>query len=129
MAATPLPMTKVHEEAMALLLAARAYAERVLAAPPSNDSLAAAKAHMEALRVTARLQHIVAWTLAQKAAQAGEIGRAAAMGPAYALPRDGIEAEATPMEVLDLLPQDLADLCVRSFGLYERVLRLSRVAF
>jgi hypothetical protein len=128
MAATPLPMTKVHEEAMSLLLAAKAHAERALATPPSNDLLAATKARMEALRVTARLQHIVAWTMAQRAAQAGEIGRDVAMGPAYALPRDGIEAEATPMEVLDLLPQDLADLCVRSFDLYERVLRLTRVA-
>jgi hypothetical protein len=86
------------------------------------------QARAEALRVTARLQHIVAWTLAQKAAQAGEIGRDVAMGPAYALPRDGVEAEATPMEVLDLLPQDLADLCARSFDLYERVLRLTRLA-
>jgi hypothetical protein len=128
MATMPLPMTKVHEEAMALLLAAKAHAERALAMPPSNDLLAATKARVEALRVTARLQHIVAWTLAQKAARAGEIGRDVAMGPAYALPRDGIEAEATPMEVLDLLPQDLADLCVRSFDLYERVLRLTRVA-
>jgi hypothetical protein len=128
MAATPLPMTKVHEEAIALLLAARAHAERTLAMPQPNDLVAAMKARVEALRVTARLQHIVAWTLAQKAAQAGEIGRDVAMGPAYALPRDGIEAEATPMEVLDLLPQDLADLCARSFELYERVLRLTRLA-
>jgi hypothetical protein len=128
MAATLLPMTKVHEETMALLLAARAHAERTLAMPPPNDLVAAMKARVEALRVTARLQHIVAWTLAQKAAQAGEIGRDVAMGPAYALPRDGIEAEATPMEVLDLLPQDLADLCARSFDLYERVLRLTRLA-
>jgi hypothetical protein len=128
MATTPLPMTKVHEEAMALLLAARAHAERTLAMPQPNDMVAAMQARAEALRVTARLQHIVAWTLAQKAAQAGEIGRDVAMGPAYALPRDGVEAEATPMEVLDLLPQDLADLCARSFDLYERVLRLTRLA-
>lgn len=127
MVAQPLPMTRIHEEAMALLLAAKNHAERTLAQPPSNDFAAAMKARIEALRVTARLQHIVAWTLAQKAAQAGEIGRDVAMGPAYALPRDGIEAEETPMEVLDLLPQDLADLCVRSFELYERVLRLTRV--
>jgi len=127
MSAVSMPMSKIHEEALALLLAAKAYAERTLAQPPSNDLVGAMKARVEALRVTARLQHIVAWTLAQKAAQAGEIGRDVAMGPAYALPRNGIEAEATPMEVLDLLPQDLADLCVRSFDLYERVLRLTRL--
>jgi len=125
MSAVSMPMSKIHEEALALLLAAKAHAERTLARPPSNDLVGAMKARVEALRVTARLQHVVAWTLAQKAAQAGEIGRDVAMGPAYALPRNGIEAEATPMEVLDLLPQDLADLCVRSFDLYERVLRLT----
>mgnify|MGYP005854162581 CR=1 FL=1 len=128
MSAVSMPMHKIHEEALALLLAAKAHAERTLAQPPSNDLAAAMKARMEALRVTARLQHVVAWTLAQKAAQAGEIGRNVPMGPAYALPRDGIEAEATPMEVLDLLPQDLADLCARSFDLYERVLRLTRIS-
>lgn len=127
MPAQPMTMTRIHEEAMALLIAARDYAERSLARPPANDLMAVMKARVEALRVTARLQHIVAWTLAQKAAQAGEIGRDVAMGSAYALPRDGIEAEATPMEVLDLMPQDLADLCVRSFELYERVLRLTRI--
>jgi hypothetical protein len=127
MSAVSMPMSKIHEEAVALLLAAKAHAERTLTQPPSNDLIGAMKARVEALRVTARLQHVVAWTLAQKAAQAGEIGRDVAMGPAYALPRNGIEAEATPMEVLDLLPQDLADLCVRSFDLYERVLRLTRL--
>jgi len=128
MTATFLPMTKIYKEAMALLFAAKAYAERSLATPPSNDLLAVMKARVEALRVTARLQHIIAWVMAQRAFQAGEISRDEAMGPAYALPCDGIEAEATPMEVLDLLPRDLAHLCLRSFELYERVLRLARVA-
>ena len=49
------------------------------------------------------------------------------MDPAYALPRNGIKAEPTPMEILDLLPQNLADLCTRFFNLYEPVLHLTRI--
>ena len=50
-------------------------------------------------------------------AQEEGAGCSVAMDPAYALPRNGIKAEPTPMEILDLLSQNLADLCTRFFNL------------
>jgi regulator of CtrA degradation len=74
------------------------------------------------MRVTARLSHIMAWLLAQKAVQAGEI-TARAAAETYRLSEDDICLLETETG-FDELPVGLRDLLHKSRALYVRVTRL-----
>lgn len=81
----------------------------------------------ETTRLTARLTQIMAWLLAQRAVQAGEIGRGDALGDHCALAdvdvcMDGEEAATAE------LPQRFISLLDRSRRLYIRVARLDELA-
>ena len=74
----------------------------------------------EALRVTTRIMHVLAWLLNQRAVEAGEIDRAEASSPARRLgdvPRSEPEAVAR-------LPMSAQALIGSSQEIYERVRRL-----
>jgi regulator of CtrA degradation len=76
----------------------------------------------EAMRVTARLSHVMAWLLAQKAVQAGEISPVAAAA-AYRLSEDDV-CLLEGADVSMALPEGLRDLLDKSRALYVRVTRL-----
>jgi regulator of CtrA degradation len=117
---------KTYDETLALLVAARDYL--TYAVPAARPDLAPAQrlqVSCEAMRVTARLSHVMAWLLAQKAVEAGEItSRAAA--EAYRLSEDDVcllEGEGEPPG----LPPGLQDLLHKSRALYVRVTRLDQL--
>lgn len=117
--------SRTYDEAMQLLVAARAYLSAVAGEGGGGGTAPAGslRFHCEALRVTARLAHIMAWLLAQRAVQAGEISAAEAAAR-YRLS----EADAILLEggggAADDLPPRLCELLAASRQLYIRVTRL-----
>src|SRR3546814_13972620 len=88
------PLDGTYRGVLALLERARALALSAQAAPtPGLRSAAAAdlsplarlEASCEALRVTSRLAHCLAWVLIHKAIHAGELSPAAVFAPAHRL--------------------------------------------
>ena len=117
---------KTYDETLTLLVTARDYMS--YAVPAARSDLEPAQrlqVSCEAMRVTARLSHVMAWLLAQKAVQAGEItSRAAA--EAYRLSEDDVclmEGGTEPPG----LPAGLKDLLDKSRALYVRVTRLDQL--
>ncbi|HEX6979349.1 MAG TPA: DUF1465 family protein [Alphaproteobacteria bacterium] len=116
---------RTYNEAMALLLAARDY--MTYAQPSQQPSLAPMdrlKVSCEAMRLTARLSHIMAWLLAQRAVHAGEISQETA-AQMYALSDDDVCLLET--ETQDELPPRLRELLAQSRALYVRVTRLDEL--
>jgi regulator of CtrA degradation len=114
---------KTLDETLALLVRARDY--MTYAAPSAQPGLQPAERlqiSCEAMRVTARLSHVMAWLLAQKAVQAGEISPMAAAA-AYRLNEDDISL-LEGAEVSAAIPEGLCDLLEKSRALYVRVTRL-----
>ena len=117
---------RTYDEALALLVTARDYLS--YATPATRSDLEPAqrlRVSCEAMRVTARLSHVMVWLLAQKAVQTGEI-TAQAAAEAYQLYEDDVclmEAEGEPPG----LPEGLQDLLYRSRALYVRVTRLDQL--
>lgn len=115
---------KTLDETMALLVRARDYMS--YAVPSSQPGLLPAERlqiSCEAMRVTARLSHVMAWLLAQKAVQAGEISPTAAAS-AYSLSDDDMCLLEGGAETAAALPEGLRDLLEKSRALYVRVTRL-----
>lgn len=77
----------------------------------------------EALRVTARLTHVMAWLLVQKAVQSNEISREDARDPQYRLSEQDVCNDEDLAFDGELLP-DLVELLDSSLKLYQRVARL-----
>jgi regulator of CtrA degradation len=113
---------RTYRETMNLLLEARDYVRfRELGdrgALPDGLHLAV---NCEALRVTSRLTHIMAWLLVQKAVHAGEMTAAEAARDDHRLSGQGV-CRATTEGVA--LPPRLEHLLERSHRLYTRVERL-----
>src|SRR5687767_7960954 len=81
---------KTFDETLALLVTARDYMSyAVPVKQPDLEPAQRLQVSCEAMRVTARLSHIMAWLLAQKAVQAGEI-TAGAAAEAYRLSEDDV---------------------------------------
>jgi regulator of CtrA degradation len=80
----------------------------------------------ESMRVTTRLMQVVAWLLAQRAVEAGEISRDEAVGPRFRLGARRVCLGEAPGDVGGL-PPTLRDLLARSEGLYLRIERLERL--
>ena len=116
-------LNKTADETLALLVQAREYLRH--AAPSEQPGLLPAERlqiSCEAMRVTARLSHVMAWLLAQKAVQAGEISPMAAAA-AYRLSDDDV-CLLEGGEIGAALPEGLRDLLDQSRALYVRVTRL-----
>jgi len=119
---------KTYGEAMGLLVEARNYVAYV--EPCDRSRLEPAERLLlsaETLRLTARLTRIMAWLMAQRAVQAGEISRDEALGGPDRLAQLHIcmhDAEG----VGEKLPPRLYDLLDRSRRLYVRVARLDDLA-
>lgn len=127
------PMATIHllhktlDETMTLLVRARDYMS--YAVPSAEPGLLPAERlqiSREAMRVTARLSHIMAWLLAQKAVQAGEISPMAAAA-VYRLDSDDLGLMEGSPEGSAALPEGLRDLLDRSRALYVRVTRLDEL--
>lgn len=112
----------LYTEAMLLADEARSYfdhggrADRLALEP-----LARVGFSCEALKVTTRLMHIIAWLLTRRAADAGEIAAAASDGAARRLG----QASATDMDAVEAYPAAARALIAASADLYARVARLA----
>lgn len=80
----------------------------------------------ESMRVTARLTHVMAWLLAQKAVYAGEIGPEEAVSHDTPLAEVAICMECEPGNHAGF-PRQLLRLMDRSHHLYLRVARLDEM--
>ena len=78
---------------------------------------------METTRVTARLTQIVAWLMAQRAVEAGELSAAQACEKKHRLGGQEICLNSRGEDSNELSPA-LRDLLLRSRRLYQRVARL-----
>ena len=126
LAATTAFFGKTYGDAVNLLVEARDYL--AVFEPDEHGALQPMERLVmcsETLRLTARLTQIMAWLLAQRAVQSGEISREQAL--------------AEPLAALDIcmegenredngLPPRLSDLLGRSRRLYVRVARLDELA-
>jgi len=118
---------KTFDETMVLLARARDYMS--YAVPSSQPELLPAQRlqiSCEAMRVTARLSHVMAWLLAQRAVQAGEISPVVAAA-AYSLSDDDICLLEGTAEASAAMPDGLRDLLEKSRALYVRVTRLDQL--
>ena len=117
-------LRKTLDETLALLVQARDYMSYAVPAH-QPDLLPAERLQIscEAMRVTARLSHVMAWLLAQKAVQAGEISPVVAAA-AYRLTEDDQCLLEGGAERTAALPEGLRDLLEKSRALYVRVTRL-----
>lgn len=113
---------RTYEEALALAVDARDHMARVRVPPDLQDR----KAEIVAgLRLTARVTHMMAWLLDQRAVHAGEIDAGAAARRGAPLADNAVclaEDDAFRLE------PGLASLMVRSRKLYVRVARLDELA-
>lgn len=75
---------------------------------------------VEALKITTRLMHIIAWLLTQRAVDAGEITPQQALAEAHRM-RTTIDSDAS---VVEALPDEARALAEGSIELYRRVTRL-----
>jgi regulator of CtrA degradation len=125
MAAATAFFGRTYGEAVDLLIAARDYlalsepGERRALAPMERLAMTS-----ETMRLTVRLTHIMAWLLAQRAVQAGELDPDAALDrplAEWAVCMAGTDQDGR-------LPPLLADLLERSRRLYVRVARLDELA-
>ncbi|HUA50954.1 MAG TPA: DUF1465 family protein [Candidatus Sulfotelmatobacter sp.] len=115
---------RTYRETMTLLVEARDYMrfrEPVdRGALPDDHRLAV---NCEALRLTSRLTHIMAWLLIQKAVHAGEMTAAEAAAADHRLAGQSVCLERTVTGGI-ALPPALGRLLERSYQLYTRVERL-----
>ena len=110
----------LYVEAMVLADEARSYFDQN--GRPERDSLSALQRvgfSCEALKVTTRLMHVIAWLLTRRAVETGEISGDQARQPqrrlGHAAPSDD--------ELVAELPESARSLIAASADLYSRVLR------
>lgn len=114
-----------YDEAFDLLVEARNYVQNDVAAfkyadnPP--DPLAMTQ---ETMRLTSRLTQIMAWLLAERAMQEGEIDEDEFIKDRYRLEGQAVCLKRAIDEMEDELPDGLNDLMERSYSLYRRIMRL-----
>ena len=119
---------KTYDEALRLLEEARGYL--AVLEPLERRGLALADRLTlctETMRMTARLTQIMAWLLMQRAVQAGEIGRDAALAETAALTDVRVCMEQADGGC-EGLPRRLVGLLERSQRLYQRIARLDELA-
>jgi len=123
-AATPLYFRGTYKEAFDLLVEARNYVERhVPAFRYSEDPPDPVAMTTETLRLTSRLTQVMAWLMAQRAVQEGEIEAADFVDDKYRLEAHDVCLKRA-IDDIDDLPEGLSDLMDRSYELYNRIMRL-----
>lgn len=117
--------SRTYDEAYSLLVESRNYLQQLKADPRSIDKTLSLSERVrfscETMRHTTRLTQIMAWLLAQRAFQAGEITREEALGESYKLSAQDVCLESVKDEQF---PAALEKLLERSLNLYQRVQRL-----
>lgn len=112
----------IHEEAMAMLLEARAYCSGSLRRDiGSLDGFARLGVYGEAMRVTSRLAWITSWVAHQRAVRNGETEGTA--GPAVEADLEHVSLDAAGVDRPGL-PGALRSLLERTRSLFLRVLRI-----
>lgn len=123
-------INRLYDESFELLLEARNYFQY----SPTAQALPAASAprdrlfvNCQAMRLASRMTQSMAWLLAQRAVQAGEISPDEACAGNYSL---GGESICTEEDGIDdqRVPPSMQKLLRRSHSLYMRVLRLDQAA-
>ena len=118
---------RTYEEALELTQETRGYlAERGRADVRDLDTVATLAYSLESMRLTARLTQIMAWLLAMRAVQAGELERREIAEERWRLGGHEICLAEPPLDLADL-PQALGDLLQRSEQLFKRISRLDRM--
>jgi len=115
-----------YKEAMALLIEARNYIAYRHALPADAPPDARMRISFETMRVTARLTQVMAWLLAQKAVEMGEMTAAEAAADAYRLGGEEVCLDTAGSDMPEL-PPALKDISERSHAIYARVHRLDRM--
>jgi len=77
----------------------------------------------ESMRLTTRLMQVAAWLLVQKAVNEGDMSESEALAEKYELGGRDI-GRSKRIDAMDLLPDALKDLIVRSENIYRRIDRL-----
>jgi regulator of CtrA degradation len=115
---------RTFDDTMVLLVEARNYlAHREAADGVGLGPDVRLVACCESMRVTSRLTQVMAWLLAQKAVQAGEISEREAVSDRFALSAPSTCLDVAGQDNMDL-PAGLRSLLDRSRRLYVRVSRL-----
>jgi len=124
---------KTYDETMVLLVEMRDYVARrenggmgSEAASGRLDPVDRMQVCCESMRVTARLTHVMAWLLAQKAVYAGEIEQEEAVGHDEPLATVAVCMETENGDHTGF-PRQLLQLMDRSYRLYVRVARLDEM--
>lgn len=123
--AAAIHLTRTYDEAFALLLEARCYAVSNSARHQGHDPEIRLAHSCESLRLTARLAQIVAWLLAQKAHETGELSAEDLARSEFRLGGERVCLDWRPADEQPL-PPALKSLMRRSYDLYCRVRRLDR---
>ncbi|MBB4084968.1 DUF1465 family protein [Sphingomonas carotinifaciens] len=113
----------LYSEAMLLADEARSYFD--LGGRGDRDGLAPVQRvafSCEALKLTTRLMHVIAWLLTQRAVDAGELSAADACAPTRRLG----DAPVTDGDMLATMPPRARGLVATSIDLHRRVARLDR---
>jgi regulator of CtrA degradation len=127
--ATMAYLDRTYDEAKSLLAEARIYLRcQEQAGGDRKSDLEGLRAVGEGLRLTTRLTEVLAWSMIQQALRCGEITREEASEPRRRLGSRKICLEQDPLPGDGELPPKLASLLQRSRALYERTLRLDRLA-
>jgi regulator of CtrA degradation len=115
---------RAYEETLGLLMSARHYCSAVQPGERLQDERTD-RIHLncEAMRLTTRLAQVMAWLLAQRAVDVGELSPTQARSPKYRLGAHEICLVDTTERARALSPK-LGDLMARSLELFERVARL-----
>ena len=117
-------LNRNYDETVELLVEARNYvAYRLRQEEGRMDRVIRLAISHESLRITARLTHVMAWLLTQKAVQAGEITSEQALGDDYAFD-GGTICLGVNGDGYETLPAGLRSLLDRSLILYQRIQRL-----
>lgn len=120
----PVVFRGTYDEAYDLLVEARNYVEHAVPAlkfsaePP--DPVFVTK---ETMRLTSRLTQVMAWLMAQRAMQEGEIEKEEFGEDRYRLEGQAVCLKRA-VDKMDDLPRGLQDLMERSYRLYTRIQRL-----
>lgn len=115
---------RAYEETMGLLMSARHYCAAIQPGErlkdERNDRI---QLSCEAMRLTTRLAQVMAWLLAQRAVDAGEMTVEQSRAPEYRLSAHDICLTDSTDRARALSPK-LGDLMARSLELFERIARL-----
>ena len=124
-APAPVYFRGAYDETFDLLVEARNYVENDVAAfkyadnPPDPMAMT-----QETLRLTSRLTQVMAWLMAQRALQEGEIGEEEFVRDKYRLEGQQVCLKRAIDDMEEELPDGLNDLMNRSYSLYSRINRL-----